>query len=258
MTDYKAIFEAIEHSLLKNSVNPAELKLGLDSFKEFENKVSTDEEFYEITQIVVFASGIKASTMHKYHPGVRKHLPSIEVAAACTPEDIIRITQSKDVIALQDKVEACVNNARAIQRIVKEFGSTHAYIQSFAPFDQFRNVTRLRNDIMQRFDRIASVTSFHLMTDLGLPVLKPDRVIMRIFQRLGLLQDESELFRAVELGQEFARATGYPIRYIDIVFVTYGQVEAWNDKGICLDKNPKCHLCEAQPFCQYYAEHPVR
>jgi DNA-3-methyladenine glycosylase I len=253
MTDYKAIFEAIESTVYENAVDRAAVEKDLSKFKELK-AIFSDEKFYEITQVVIFSSGFKAATASKYHPGLRKHLPDIATAASRTPGNIQQIIESGDVIKSLDKVEACVNNARIIQKIVDEFGSTQKYIDSFTPFDNMRNLMNLREDIMKRFDRIKGITSFHLMTDLGLPVLKPDLVIMRTFQRLGLLYDASQIIRAIEIGQEFAAATNYPIRYIDIVLVSHGQVEiSGGNAGICVD-NPKCDKCNAQKFCQYYAQ----
>jgi DNA-3-methyladenine glycosylase I len=93
------------------------------------------------------------------------------------------------------------------------------------------------------------------MTDIGLPVLKPDRVISRIFFRLGIINDENDLAGTVLQGKKFADATGLPIRYIDIVFVAYGQVQSLEfgiDRGICLDK-PRCDECGLRKHCRYYA-----
>ena len=90
---------------------------------------------------------------------------------------------------------------------------------------------------------------YHFLTDIGMPVLKPDRVICRIFQRLGLIENEQQLLKTVIQGRKFAGATCYPIRYIDIVFVAYGQVQSLEfgmEKGICLKKKPLCNLCGAK------------
>lgn len=252
MTDYKAIFEAIERTLYDNAIDPVAMKQEMDKFKHGRKQVG-DEEFYEITQVVVFASGFRASTMNDYHPGVRKHLPSIAVAASKTEDDIKAITASGDVIGFEKKVRACVKNARAIQKVISEFGSTCDYIESFAPFDNMPSILKLRDDIKKRFEWMGDVTSFHLMTDLGLPVLKPDIVIMRIFKRLGLVYDDSQTLKAVEIGQEIARETGYPIRYIDIALVSYGQVKTFGGNvGICLENKPKCDLCGVSNYCQFY------
>ena len=54
-----------------------------------------------------------------------------------------------------------------------------------------------------------------------------------------------------------AIATGYPIRYVDIIFAKYEQVgkdEEWGlEGGICLERNPKCDICGVREYC-YYAK----
>lgn len=47
-------------------------------------------------------------------------------------------------------------------------------------------------------------------------------------------------------------------RYIDIVFVAYGQVsspEFGIDKGICL-KTPRCRECGITEYCRYAEKNP--
>ena len=102
---------------------------------------------------------------------------------------------------------------------------------------------------------LGQITTYHFMTDIGLPVLKPDRVICRIFQRLGLIEDTDQLLKTVIQGRKFAAATGHPIRYIDIVFVSFGQVAnaGWGmPRGICLGDKPSCQICDAKVYCNYY------
>jgi DNA-3-methyladenine glycosylase I len=92
------------------------------------------------------------------------------------------------------------------------------------------------------------------MTDIGLNVLKPDRVICRIFKRLGLIADENQLLSTVLQGRKFQQQTGHSIRYIDIVLVAYGQVEFLDlgiKNGICLNK-PRCEACPLKSnICNY-------
>lgn len=93
------------------------------------------------------------------------------------------------------------------------------------------------------------------MTDIGLPVLKPDRVITRIFKRLGLINDENALLATVIHGRKFGEATGYSIRFIDIPLVKYGQ-QGEGDMlkvkgGICLEENPKCNDCGLKTYCSF-------
>jgi DNA-3-methyladenine glycosylase I len=155
------------------------------------------------------------------------------------------------------KIQGCIENARAVRAVVAEYGSFKEYVESFSPRSSLDNLMRLRKDLKTRFAYLGSITSYHFLTDIGMPVLKPDRVIRRIFSRLGLVEDASEteqrLSDVVRKGNEFAQATGHPIRYIDIVFVAYGQVkgEVGLAQGICLEKQPRCSICGATGYCQY-------
>jgi len=81
-----------------------------------------------------------------------------------------------------------------------------------------------------------------------------------IFERLGLIETRKQIYKAISQGKNFAEATGYPIRYIDIVFVAYGQdesIEFGIKKGICSETNPSCHLCGVTNFCNYYSQQTV-
>ena len=83
------------------------------------------------------------------------------------------------------------------------------------------------------------------------------RLICRIFERLDLIQNREQLLSAVIQGRKFAEATGHPIRYIDIVFVTYGQVKSQDlgiEKGICIEKNPSCDICGVRYYCIFYSD----
>jgi DNA-3-methyladenine glycosylase I len=112
----------------------------------------------------------------------------------------------------------------------------------------------LREELQHRFSGLGPITSLHFLTDCGLPVLKPDRVVCRVLYRLGLIEDESRIIDAVIAGRRLAEATGEPIRYVDIVLVAYGQVGSeWLGlpQGICLSDKPACHLCGVIESCRW-------
>jgi DNA-3-methyladenine glycosylase I len=109
--------------------------------------------------------------------------------------------------------------------------------------------------LKKRFKYLGGITVFHFLADIGYNVLKPDRVLCRIIYRLGLVDSEEDLLGVIAAGRKFSSATGLPIRYIDIIFVAYGQVDAKPEfglkEGICLSNSPKCELCGIYKFCQY-------
>jgi DNA-3-methyladenine glycosylase I len=260
MTEYKAIFEKIESTLINiGSQNlPAdEIRAKLDAFKKLEGKTFTDAEYYWILVYVVFYSGFKAATVNEKLDLIRKYFPDYLTVSKYSNNKIMEILDDFHMIKNRRKIQACVVNAKTFKSIVDENGSFQAYIHSFTPTASFENLMLLKEELEYRFNGLGRITTYHFLTDIGLPVIKPDRVICRIFKRLGLIESEEQLLKTVIQGRKFAEAINQPIRYVDIVFVAYGQVKSEDfglTSGICLENNPLCSLCGVKNDCNYYNE----
>jgi DNA-3-methyladenine glycosylase I len=260
MKDYKAIFDKVESTLISvGSRNlPTEtIRAKLDEFKHLEGRTFSDAEYYWILVYVVFYAGFKAAIVGAKLDLIRKYFPDYETVAGYENNKIGEILSDAEMIKSRRKVQACAENARTFKGIVGEYSSFRAYIDSFAPTASFENLMLLKEELEYRFGGLGRVTTYHFLTDIGLPVLKPDRVMCRIFQRLGLVESDDQLLKTVIQGRKFAQATGHPIRYIDIIFVAYGQMESKDfglTSGICLKQNPLCSLCGVKDYCIYYAQ----
>ena len=260
MKDYKAIFEKVESALIKaGSVNlPVEkIRTALDEFKYLEGKAFSDANYYWMMVCVVFYSGFRASTVTAKLDLIRQYFPDYDTVAAYDKSKSYEILHDSKMIKNNLKVGACIENAKVFQGIVSEYGSFQTYIDSFLPTVSFENLMLLKEELEYRFKGFGRVTTYHFLTDIGLPVIKPDRVICRIFQRLGLIESSEQLLKTVIQGRKFAQATGHPIRYIDIVFVAYGQVKSLEyglTSGICLEQNPLCSICGIKDECNYFAQ----
>ncbi len=158
----------------------------------------------------------------------------------------------KGIISNERKIRACIKNAQKFDDIVKRYGSFAGYVESFGDLDQESVLTALKEDLM-KFGFLGIRTAYHFMLDMGLNVWKPDRVISRILYRLGLIDNKEDIEKAVRVGREISIKVDLPIRYLDIVFVKYGQEGAEApfglDNGICLRNNPRCHLCGIKEYC---------
>jgi DNA-3-methyladenine glycosylase I len=157
------------------------------------------------------------------------------------------------MIAHKGKICGCIENAKKFESLVTEFGSIAGFIESHQPAKSFENLLLLKESLEATFSYLGGITVYHFMTDIGLPVLKPDRVICRIFQRLGLLENDKQLLKAVLHGRKFAEFAGVPIRYIDIVLVAYGQErsdEFGIEEGLCLT-SPRCKVCSIRNHCNF-------
>ena len=259
MPEYATIFSNIEQTLLDygSQNRPMEdVRRFLDSYKYSSERELSDEEYYWVLVYVVFYSGFRAATVTDKIDTIHRHLSDYATVAKYDDADVNRILSDSGMIRNAKKVQACIDNARAFIGVLEQHGSFRGYIDSFDPLGSFQGLDRLRDDLQKRFSGIGPITVYHVMTDIGLPVLKPDRVVCRMFQRLGLIESESDHLDAIRVGREIAEATGQPIRYVDAVFVIYGQVkseEAGILKGICLKDDPQCSICSVTQYCHYFA-----
>lgn len=260
MKNYQVSFERLEESLLaegEKNLPRENIQKALDWYKDFENQTYSDDEYFSKLVEVIFYSGFRAATVTSKLDIIHGHFPDNNAVANYGGEEIEAILADEKMIRNHRKIRACVQNAKVFETLISEYGSFQAYIGSFDATISFENLIFLKEELDYRFSRLGKITAYHYLTDIGFPVLKPDQVICRIFKRLGLIEDEKQLLKTIIQGRRFAEATKQPIRYIDIVFVAYGQVKSSEfgiEKGICLEKKPQCELCGIKEFCDYYKE----
>jgi len=255
---YRDVFLAVEKRLIEAGstlMDKSKIQGHLDKFKQFENRELTDDQYFSILVFVAFYSGFKAATVTSKQGIIQKHFPNWRDVSAYTEKNIRKIINDPEMISHEGKIRACVANAKTFSALISKHGSIKNYIDSYSPTESFENLLLFKEALEASFAYLGGITVYHFMTDIGLPVLKPDRVMCRIFERLGLLENQGQLLKAVIQGRKFAAATDLPIRYIDIVFVAYGQVKSEEigiNEGICLTK-PRCSECRIQNHCRFMA-----
>lgn len=259
MEKYKEIFTRIEKTL-RNLFNE-QFDSRFEEFKNLHYKNMQDKDIFWVLVYVTFYSGMRASTVSEKLSTIKKYLYDFKKVKDYSEKEINQILNDPDMIHNRRKIEACIKNAKEFDKLLNTYGSFDKYLESFGEiyktecdsldFREEGSMKRLQADLKSRFQYLGERTVYHFLSDLGLNVLKPDRVICRIFSRLGFIDDAKNIEQAVKVGRDIADATCKPIRYIDIIFVTYGQM---GDNGICLEKNPKCSVCGIREYCNYYAE----
>jgi len=263
LTDYRTVFEKVESALVQAAAQNApeeNVRANLARFKYIETKIFSDDDYFRVLIYVPFYSGFRAETVNQRISVIQKYFSDYSTVSGYDDGVARKILDDPQMIRHSGKVYASIENAQTFRSIVNQYGSFQTFIDSFTPKASFDNLMRLRQELRSRFRYLGKTTVYHFLTDIGMPVLKPDRVIRRIFFRLGLIDSEDEteelLLRAVIQGHQFSQATGHPMRYIDIVFVTYGQVKSEDfgiERGICLKDNPQCSLCGVTEDCRYFA-----
>lgn len=253
MKDYKSIFNLIENTLRKeNGLTNSRFDKIFKSFKRFvinKYKNMTDGDIYWALVKVIFYSGMRAATVSGRMDAIKKYFYDFEKVRNFSDKTIKSLLNNSEVIRNERKIRACVNNAREFEVVLSKYKSFGKYLESFKSLD------KLCEDLQARFEFLGGITVNHFLMDLGFDLVKPDRVLCRIFSRLGLIRNPSDIVGAISVGLKMARATGYPARYIDIVLVKYGQIgeeEGFYIKdGICLEKKPKCNVCGVKKHCKW-------
>ena len=258
---YKDIFTKVENTLREVSTYTSEeFDKCFEKFKNLDYKKMSDNDIFWAMVKVVFYSGMNAATVTKRLPAIEKHLYDFSKVKDFSEDEIDKFLRDPETIHNKRKLKACVANAKIYNEFLKNYGSFNGYLESFGPIDEDITIDRLRSDLQVKFHYLGGITVNHFLMDLGLNVLKPDRVICRIFTRLGLIKDENDLLGAIEVGKKMIKEVNQPIRYIDIIFVKYGQVgEEYPGlkDGICLEKSPKCNICGVKEYCNYYKSHQL-
>jgi DNA-3-methyladenine glycosylase I len=251
---YAEVFAAIEHQVIETgSEQLGALAVGehLSEFKTFASRRFSDDEVFEKLVLVAFYSGFRAATVTNKRDVIKRHFPDWQTVAEYGEADIQRILNDDEMIAHENKVRGCVKNAQTLGALLKRHESFQGFLDNQLPDDSLENLLLLKELLQTKFSYLGGITVYHFMTDIGLNVLKPDRVICRLFHRLGLLDSDEQIFKAILEGRRFSEATGLPIRYIDIVFVVFGQVaspQVGISKGVCLNE-PRCGVCAIKNQC---------
>jgi hypothetical protein len=88
---YKDVFLAVEKRLIEagsTQMDMAKIQGHLDTFKRFENRELTDDQYFSILVFVAFYSGFKAATVTSKRAVIQKNFPSWAVASAYAEKDM--------------------------------------------------------------------------------------------------------------------------------------------------------------------------
>ena len=221
----------------------------------FENRNFSDEVYFYKLVTIPFYSGFRATTVENKLERIEHYFSDYQKVLNYGELEINEMMQDEKMIKNRDKIKSCIKNAFTFNEIIEKYSSFQHYVDSFEIKNSFENLMLFKEEIELKFRYLGAITSYHFMTDIGLPVLKPDRVITRMFKNFGLIENENQLLKTVVQGRKMSEAVYYPIRAVDIILIKYGQMgrdeEFKLDDGICLLKHPKCYICGVKEFCHW-------
>lgn len=251
------IFERVEATLVRaGDLSPAPRKSFPKEHGNLLHEVRTgvqrDDFYFKSMSFVVFFSGFRASTVLSKAGRISHYFGKVEAAVELSQKDIEAILSDRQMIRNHKKVAACVGNAKVFLQIRKEYGSFGDMLLNFGHPDtiSLSHLEELLAFLRRRFKYMGPATASHFLVDFGYPVIKPDRMVMRVLHRAGLVPDvtEAHYARAAEICRDISQELSVPIRYVDWVLVGLG-MESRAD--ICRLTAPRCTECLVGSECGY-------
>lgn len=285
-------FRQLPQSALRSvcavSINPqyiVETFSRLDRVRSVEFK--SDNDVWQNIVGKIYYANVRSYIIDKRLPSIINYLGDInalqssdwDVNDARTGVMAQKFLGDESVFRAKPRLIAVVNNARKLRADMAQSGSRLLDLFLKPGENPFEiNVLKNVHQRLQNLERVGVAAAFHVMTDLGFPVVKPDRVLIKLSVRLGLISQYNHKRRGVVRlpadmnGSEAAKLindvnfvwemqdaflhlshlTGISSRALDWILVKLGQLPNREDgieKVACDDKNPDCFQCGLNSVC---------
>jgi len=210
----------------------------LEYYRKLDCTSWDDNDFFEVLTGAVF-TGIKEDIIESKWSAIKTAFSNFDFrkVAKYNEKDIKKLENNPDIIKHKGRIRATVNNAKKMEEIVREHGSFLNYINSF------KNPDDLIADLQEQFDFIGGVNVFEFLKELGLPFIKPERQVKKVFLRLGLINEETSEDKILKIGKSIAKAVKERPCVVDWVIWSFG-------RDICKKINPDCEQCHLTHLCQ--------
>ena len=251
MNDVKLrkIYQGIEETVLIMSHSKEETKRLLESL-DTQGVLEEDQDYYKALVTAIFhGSGIKAVQLEPVLDEMFKN------SVFCDYRKVVNLTEKQEnalcqpsSIGYKQSLRRVFNSTKMFEKKIKENGSFRMYMEA-------RQGDALFRDLKKNFNGLGKISTYHFLKECGHPRIKPDSVLGRIFSRLGLIDDASDIEEISRCGDQIARVTGHRHQRIDLVMVKFGAEgasEIFNlDDGICRKNKPDCGSCLVQQHCSF-------
>ena len=235
--ELKEIYTLIVESL-KASVPDIEEKL--DYYRNLNCQDWSDNDICEVMARTIF-TGIRDETVEKRWPAITKAFSNFNVhkVAKYTEKDVRRLMKNKRIIRHKGRIRATIANAKKMERIIEEYGSFLNYINSFSSMDSL--IEKLQG-CYGGFSWIGEVNVYEFAKELGLPFIKPDIQVRKVFLRLGLINKKASLKEVLDIGKDMAEEVKERPCVVDWALWSFGN-------QICKAK-PECGKCRLTKICK--------
>lgn len=128
-------------------------------------KPSSDDEYLEIMARVIFSAGLNWTVIEKKWPDIKRLFVnfSIKKVAAMNALDKEELMRDSKMIRNLPKINAIINNAKALLVVKKDFGSIDAYIETTKKTGE----KLLIKDLGKRFSFLGPSTALMFLYGVG-------------------------------------------------------------------------------------------
>lgn len=155
-------------------------------------------EYLEVMTRAVFQTGLSWKQIATHWDAYGRAFAGFEVArvAAFTSSDIEAALAEPGVLRSRRKIAACVNNARALLDVARDFGTFGAYVARFADYPQ------LAKDMHGRFAFMGAMNVWYVLFRTGHPVPRFEEWVGSIPGEHPRMREMVERARAAGLARE--------------------------------------------------------
>ena len=220
---------------LKTTIPNVEEKL--DYYRKLDCKGWDDRDFFEVLTGAVF-TGIREEIIESKWSAIKAAFSNFDFkkVARYGEKDFAKLMNNSDIIRHKGRIKATITNARKMKEIVKEYSSFLYYVNSFQKSDD------LIADLQEQFDFIGEINVYEVLKEFGMPYIKPERQIKKVFVRLGLISEKASEDKILKIGKSIAKAVKERPCTVDWVIWSFG-------REICKIK-PDCTKCSLTHLCQ--------
>jgi len=219
------------------------------------DKNKPDSFFYEKLVETIHGANIKSSTVKKYWNGIAKSFLDFNVVAVSkfTGDNLAGMVKNPKLIRNEKKLRDCIENAKIMVEISKEYGSFGNYL------DKYRNNSdNLAAILMNKFHFLGKILVFNYLKEVGIDAIKPDVRVCRVMYRLGLIDSLKDIDKVAAVAKEMAGVVGEKLNVIDAVFWMYGgSGDNHIQKAVCSKNKPLCDECPLTEYCVLYKAHKI-
>jgi 3-methyladenine DNA glycosylase Tag len=128
-------------------------------------KPATDSAYFDEMTKAVFRSGFSWQVVEDKWPNFKVAFDEFDVekVAAYDERDVDRLLADEGIVRNGRKIEATINNARAMHEVVQEFGSFQKYLRSM---DE-QNYEDSAKDMKDRFSYLGKTGTYTFLWGVG-------------------------------------------------------------------------------------------